>query len=357
MRKIYNKEKAAKVIELYLQNKTIRQIAEIVHMSFGDIGAIIKEYNDEQSHQNDLENSDVSEETKAMRLFFEGKAPIEVKIELNISTEKVETYYKNYWRLKRLNQLCRHYENEIKDNLPSFLELFKQVKKLGMSDKHIAEALRDKIQLPLITMVVNNKKSELKSLISKKGILISEIDDLNESKYKSQSLLDKQHTEIQRLSSEIYQKQTTLDNIKESIYTLISGRDYSNIKNIVVQTTTDILDNRQDILTASIVTAIQGIQFDPNKGFLINYLEDTFVDDFDYNFGNVNKLNCHLDLKKIQDYLISNHAPILELTNMLYERVLNIVQYNIFFEPKTSRPTRQADLSKKIGHFNSGPIG
>ena len=36
------KEKEELVVKLHQENKTIRQIAEIVHMSFKDIGVIIR---------------------------------------------------------------------------------------------------------------------------------------------------------------------------------------------------------------------------------------------------------------------------------------------------------------------------
>jgi hypothetical protein len=43
MQVILNKrEKEELVVKLHQENKTIRQIAEIVHMSFKDIGAIIR---------------------------------------------------------------------------------------------------------------------------------------------------------------------------------------------------------------------------------------------------------------------------------------------------------------------------
>jgi DNA-binding CsgD family transcriptional regulator len=93
---IYNKIKEEKVIALYKQGKTRREIAKIVHMSLGDIGDIIKKYiEDEEIQKNNLRNSDISEETKAMQLFSQGKPPIEVKIELNVSTEK----WKNFIRI------------------------------------------------------------------------------------------------------------------------------------------------------------------------------------------------------------------------------------------------------------------
>ena len=97
-------------------------------------------------------------------------------------------------------------------------------------------------------------------------------------------------------------------------------------------------------MTAAIVTSIQAIQSDPNKGFLIRYLENNFVDNIDYGFSNLNNMRCHIDLKKAEDYLITHHTPILDLTNMLYDRILNIVQYNIFFKSQ-SRGTDHKGLT------------
>ena len=170
--------------------------------------------------------------------------------------------------------------------------------------------------------------------MTKKNILLTDIDDLNKSRDKSQTLLDNLHGEIQQLSKEINNKHIILKDLKESVDNLLSSKDYLKIKNLIIQTATSLIDNRRDIMTAAIVTAIQGIQFDP-KGFLISYLGNNFVDNIDYGFGNLNKISYHLDLKKVEDYLITHHAPILDLTNLLYDRILNIVQYNMFFKPRS----------------------
>ncbi len=80
------KQKEEKVIELYLEGKTVREIAKIVLMSFSDIGQIIREYNERKARENLQGNTIVSEETKAIELLSEGKSPIQVKVSLNIST-------------------------------------------------------------------------------------------------------------------------------------------------------------------------------------------------------------------------------------------------------------------------------
>ena len=171
--------------------------------------------------------------------------------------------------------------------------------------------------------------------MTKKDILLSDIDDLNKSRDKSQTLLDNLHGEIQKVSKEINKKHIILKDLKDSVDNLLSSKDFLKIKNLIIQTATSVLDNRPDIMTAAIVTTIQGIQSDPKKGFLISYLGNNFVDNIDYGFGNSNKISCHLDLKKVEDYLITHHAPILDLTNLLYDRILNIVQYNMFFKPRS----------------------
>jgi transposase len=79
------KEKEELVVKLHYENKTIRQIAEIVHMSFKDIGTIIKRIN---GHDNDkcidTRLSNKSKATQALYLFDTGKKPIDVAIELDL---------------------------------------------------------------------------------------------------------------------------------------------------------------------------------------------------------------------------------------------------------------------------------
>ena len=67
-------------------------------------------------------------------------------------------FYKDYWRLIGLHQLRTYYETEIKENLPSFLKLFKKVKKSAMSDEEIVIALSNMNILPLMEISVQKKE-------------------------------------------------------------------------------------------------------------------------------------------------------------------------------------------------------
>ena len=119
------KEKEELVIKLHQENKTIRQIAEIVHMGFKDISTIIKRI-DRQA--NDIDSSNKSKTTQAMLLFKSGKKPIDVAIELDISASEIEDILQEYWVLNQLDELALVYY-EIRNHLTLFLKLFHTLKK------------------------------------------------------------------------------------------------------------------------------------------------------------------------------------------------------------------------------------
>ncbi|MGI0044083.1 MAG: hypothetical protein ACRD47_10260, partial [Nitrososphaeraceae archaeon] len=72
-------EKEELVVQLYEEGKTIREIAKEVRMSFGPIGNIIRKVTGDNSTDNNNKPM-LSKETKALRLFSNGKSPISVTI-------------------------------------------------------------------------------------------------------------------------------------------------------------------------------------------------------------------------------------------------------------------------------------
>ena len=97
-------EKEQYVVELYKQNKTIREIAKRTHMSFRDIGIITNKYKKEiELEKGHLEEKadykPKSKTTQAIEMFSEGKTPTEVVIELDLPADKVRTIYRQYLEL------------------------------------------------------------------------------------------------------------------------------------------------------------------------------------------------------------------------------------------------------------------
>jgi transposase len=130
MQTMLNKtEKKQLVINLYEEGKPIREIAQQAHLSFGTIGKIIKQINAPEKDEAESEAlSNKSKETKALYLFLHGKRPVEVAIELDLSSVEVEYIQQEFWLLNQLDDLALAYL-EVKSHLDLFLRLFQAMKK------------------------------------------------------------------------------------------------------------------------------------------------------------------------------------------------------------------------------------
>ena len=121
------KEKEELVVKLHQENKTLRQISEIVHMSFKDIGKIIRRI-DGQPNDGDPNISNKSKATKALWLFENGKRPIDIAIVLDMPYSEIVELQEEYWALTQLYELPLVYQ-QLKHDFDSFIELFKLLKK------------------------------------------------------------------------------------------------------------------------------------------------------------------------------------------------------------------------------------
>src|SRR5215469_6231469 len=135
-------EREEHVILLYKEGRTFKDIAKKMHMSFRDIGAIIKkaklQVERERGYTNDEEPK--SPESKAFKLFSEGKSPIEVAIALDEPGDRVRAIYQEYWELTGRFELAQIYY-EARYNLSNLLRLHKVLKDLGVKENDVIKVL------------------------------------------------------------------------------------------------------------------------------------------------------------------------------------------------------------------------
>ncbi|HXP48520.1 MAG TPA: hypothetical protein VN922_01135 [Bacteroidia bacterium] len=88
-------EKEESVIRLYKENKSTREIAKVMHMSFSGIAAITKKVKLEADRERgQLEEDDIklkSKTTQVIKLFSELKSPVEVAIALDLPAAQKKT--------------------------------------------------------------------------------------------------------------------------------------------------------------------------------------------------------------------------------------------------------------------------
>ena len=137
-------EKEQYVIRLYKENKSTREIAELVHMSFRDIGAITKKVKLKVDGERDqLKDDDIeskSKTTQAIKLFSEGNSPVEVAIALDLPTDQVLVIYREFWELEGMYGLAQISE-EAKYDVHDLLRLHRIAKVRGMEKQDITNVL------------------------------------------------------------------------------------------------------------------------------------------------------------------------------------------------------------------------
>jgi hypothetical protein len=192
---LINVEKEKLVIDLYYnQRKNVRQIAQEARISFRDIATILKKVNDigngngkDNQQHNDKNNSITNKSpnekaTQAYKLFSEGKKPLEVAIELGIREAQVNKFFREFWKLKNLNQLYEIYP-QIRCHLPSFLKLHKALKRKGLTVDNVewfANAIETgAIKIPEIQKQYAKIQDELEAIDYKKAMAKHQLDDMN----------------------------------------------------------------------------------------------------------------------------------------------------------------------------------
>lgn len=108
-------EKERRIIDLYCnQGWTYRQIIKELRTSPNEIKAILKKEG-EKTASNKNQQQQLSDFTKAYKLYSKGKSPMQVAIELNISESQTTQFYQEYWKLRGYTNSIPYMKNKWQD--------------------------------------------------------------------------------------------------------------------------------------------------------------------------------------------------------------------------------------------------
>ncbi len=168
------KEKEKFVIKLANEGKTTREIAKEVHISLRYIGQILNKATGDDEDEKEQRLESKSDYARAFQMFQDGRPLTEVAIELDIETPTVLCYYEDYLKLVNMGRLVAIY-NDVKDDLPLFLQLYRRIKKEGLGKKQIVELLKFPNRLLDMKKKVNLYTDHIWDLHSKKLKLEKEL--------------------------------------------------------------------------------------------------------------------------------------------------------------------------------------
>ena len=170
-------------------------------MSFGPIGNIIQKETGDSGKDSNNEHPK-SKETEALKLFHEGKAPIEAAIMLDISSDETEDLYLGYLRLKNLHQLVLIYK-ELKYQLPSFLKLYRTLKFAGIKEEDAADLNKEAKQIPFLRKTFWDLINANTNLQEQNNNLLSELSSVQNKVNVKRGYLQWYERELKRIIFEI----------------------------------------------------------------------------------------------------------------------------------------------------------
>ena len=136
------REKEKLVIKLSNEGKTTRDIAREVHVSLKTIGQILNKVTGDDEAEKEQRLKDKFEYAQAFKMFKDGLPLEDVAIGLDIESPTVLFYYQDYLQLVNMGRLVNIYE-ELKDDLPLFLRLYRRIKKERLSKPELDILLKN----------------------------------------------------------------------------------------------------------------------------------------------------------------------------------------------------------------------
>ena len=263
-RRISREEKENLILDLYYnQNKTYREITEIVGAYPREIKAILKKAGLSRSQ---------SISSQAYQLFSEDKTVTQVAITLDIRQPQASEFFTEYWLLQQQDQLYKIFQ-EVKNNLQFFLQLYRQAIAAGMS---IQDVIR----------VLNIAKNDLRSVANRCQELKKQADSLaagNSNAAKifqdlSDQISDTKRT-VAQYESLIKERNFELENINIQknrlqaymTYLQNNSEEFSKIKDTIKKEMEGTLTDPRQILMLAFRSLVESARKDISKFSAIVY--------------------------------------------------------------------------------------
>jgi hypothetical protein len=252
-----------------------------------------------------------------------------VAIELNLRESEATGFYKEYWKLKQLHNLNVVYE-EIKDDIESFLKLYKLAKTKGMDVKQVVNTLAiANNNLPDIEWRYKRLQKEVNTLEFKKQqshVALSYFKSQIEKHSKTLNFLriscGRERIEIEKLCNEKISLEALVTEFKNK------NEEYLKIKEAAYEEVISVLTNGKLLLRFATASVIESLRRNPE---LCNFV----LNDISKN-NNTTSGSDHLSLMSPGQQLQQSFSY---LNNDIYSAVLleeSEKLYNIFITKLTN---------------------
>jgi hypothetical protein len=332
-------EKERFVLDLYNQGKSTREIAQIAHMSFRDIGFIIdKKEKEQESKEGQTRQGFLS--TQAYKLFSEGKSPVQVAIALNLQEPEVAKFYLEYWKLVQYHSLSRIYE-EIKDDIGYFVRLYTLAKVARMGVEQVVNLLKiANNDLPLVEHKCERLKREVDEIEADKHNSARILQEISDQITYLRKICKEQSLELTRLQMRKIRLEGLVNNLQNN------SEEYFKIRNTVEEKVHSVLSDKKMLLKLALLSLTESMRKDPDRYISLIYHNKT-SSNADYNSQNYDDASYGQQQYPVQAYMdmLIEEAERLynKLTKELVDEIITDYSSNI----SSSLPLLQTPSDEK----------
>jgi hypothetical protein len=137
-----DRAKEGKIIEMHYHGFTYDQIAKELHVAPNHISSVIK-----AERMRVIKEKRDAQNALALQLFSEGKSPLDICINLAISTDEALRMHNDYLELTSRGKLTEMHE-ELGEDLPNLISLYETMKNAGIPQEDIIELSKDYFTIP-----------------------------------------------------------------------------------------------------------------------------------------------------------------------------------------------------------------
>jgi chromosome segregation ATPase len=249
------KEKEKLILDLYNQEKTYKQIAEIARVSVRDIKPVLEKAEKER------------EKELAYRLFSEGKTLLDVASELNLEEPEATRYYREHWKLRDLYSLNMVYEEVGDDGIIHLLEVHRKIREAGMGvDQAVTIIKNGNNDLPTLEEKYRKLKRDVDSLESRKLEAERTLNDLHDRIDISGKMLKNLETERQEDEDNIDQLESEIIGLKQLVSEFKhNDQEYQKVERKVQSRITNLLSGGKSVLRVALDSLMKSMRKDPQK--------------------------------------------------------------------------------------------
>ena len=228
--------------------------------------------NNMTSTEGDNRRGTNSSSTQAYKLFSQGRTPVEVAIELNLSEKQVTKFYMEYWKLKGMYKLNLIHD-EIKDDIAYFAKLYRLSKAAGNTPEHVVSLLNiANNDLPALENKYKKLQRNVNDLESKALDAGITLEDLKSQIRNANQMLDSYHLSCEkevRKMFQLHRQNIILNTLLRQFKN--NDENYLKIRYAAKQAVESVLSDSRQLLKFAILSLTESLRTDPAKfNFLIH---------------------------------------------------------------------------------------